>query len=1769
MNSSIDLSAARRGGNRRTLSGMALLLAALAIAAGLEFLQPVAMTSLTANWDPATSIRPAAGTDLTSVGGGTFAAVLDLGAALQPLDALLAGVLPGSAFAEPADDFVTTWKTTAANEIITIPIDRAAGIYSIDWGDGATSENVTGDQMHSYAAAGNYTVRISGDFTKIYLNNDPDNAAKLVSIDQWGDVRWESMNGAFRGASNMIYNATDVPDLSETTEMISMFRNAHNFNGNISNWDVSKVTEMHLLFSGARRFNQPLNDWNVSQVTGMHSMFEDARRFNQPLNDWNVSQVTNMAFMFNDALRFDKPLSAWDVSRVKDMTKMFHNAQRFNGNISNWDVSQVTNMAFMFNDALRFDKPLSAWDVSNVTDTRAMFRDAHNFNQPLNDWDVSKLTSMFRMFDHALKFNQPLNDWDVSKVTDMSYMFQAAKAFNGNISNWNVSRMTDMGWMFWGADKFNQPLNDWDVSSVTHMNHMFWHADNFNQPLNDWDILSVTRMDSMFWDAVKFNQPLSNWNVSNVEYMDHMFDGATAFDQNLGNWYIVLNNTAIDRSEIPGVIGAISAQNLFLKDHELTYGIGLGEYSGNFGIVNGSLLNMTLVDTQDLYTVNITASGPSVFEDGNNWHVLEVTVTGDAPAAFLTTWKPTSTSLEVSIPVEVRPGEALSVDWGDGNTTTANTGTTLSHTYPAAGSYQVAMTGGLSRINLGGSGSTPALLKSIDQWGDTEWSSMEGAFWGASSMAYNATDAPDLSGVTDAEYMFGGAAAFDGDLSSWSVSSVTDMGGMFSGADSFNQTISGWDTSSVTDMGGMFSGAESFNQNISGWDTSSVTHMDSMFSNADSFNQNISAWNTSSVTDMDGMFSNADSFNQNISGWDTSSVTDMRSMFFFAPSFNQTISGWDTSQVTDMSYMFDGAKSFDQDLPGWDTSDVTDMNHMFGGASSFDGNITAWNTTGVTDMAVMFSGASSFDGNITAWNTTGVTDMHGMFSKADSFNQNISGWDTSSVTDMRSMFFFAPSFNQNISGWNVSNVANMADMFNGATAFRQNLGDWYIVLNSTSINAADAPGVVGSISAQNQYLNGQTPTYAIGTGGDLGSFNITGGSNLNMNISSPAKSLYVVNITSAGGFDFSNHRVYNVTVTGAPIGVTDGTPPEILAARATARNAITVTFSEDVDADSTDGSGWSITGNDAGMLTVQSNTDPAGSSSTMNLTLSGNLPDTAPDLSLAYAAPATGGITDTANPANPLGSQTVEVGDGIPPVVESAKATSPTGITLTMSEIVNSSGIGPNGFAVSTTGTAVTVSSIGGSNSDMLVLTLSGSISDADTITVSYGGGDVRDLASNPLAGFSGRTVDTSTDITPPTFVSATYSTGNGALVITFSETVSAVDYAKLHVRSQGAAAGGIDLGDVTTKSLSGAAITATLDQAQRTAIAGLTTPQLDIDAGAVSDANDNGIDASPDRAITVDDTTKPTFVSATYSTGNGALVITFSETVSAVDYAKLHVRSQGAAAGGIDLGDVTTKSLSGAAITATLDQAQRTAIAGLTTPQLDIDAGAVSDANDNGIDASPDRAITVDDTTKPTFVSATYSTGNGALVITFSETVSAVDYAKLHVRGQGAAAGGIDLGDVTTKSLSGAAITATLDQAQRTAFAGLTTPQLDIDAGAVSDANSNGIDASPDRAITVDDTVSPTVQSARATAANTIVVTFSENVDAGAVNGTGWSLSGADAGNLAVTSNTDPGGSSDALTLTLSGSLQDTAPDLILTYAVPASGGITDTANPQTRSGV
>ncbi len=83
----------------------------------------------------------------------------------------------GAVHGQPAP-FVTTWETTATGESITIPVGGAEGAYAVDWGDGSSTEH-SGDATHAYGSPGTYTVKVTGDFARIYLGGDPGNAAKL------------------------------------------------------------------------------------------------------------------------------------------------------------------------------------------------------------------------------------------------------------------------------------------------------------------------------------------------------------------------------------------------------------------------------------------------------------------------------------------------------------------------------------------------------------------------------------------------------------------------------------------------------------------------------------------------------------------------------------------------------------------------------------------------------------------------------------------------------------------------------------------------------------------------------------------------------------------------------------------------------------------------------------------------------------------------------------------------------------------------------------------------------------------------------------------------------------------------------------------------------------------------------------------------------------------------------------------------------------------------------------------------------------------------------------------------------------------------------------------------------------------------------------------------------------------------------------------------------------------------------------------------------
>ncbi len=442
--------------------------------------------------------------------------------------------------------FKLTYDTTLQESNQTTPpnqlkIEAKSGLtynYNIDWGDGQYDNNVTGQITHTYLNPGLYTVSIIGTFPSPEHNEFNSDSFKLLSIDQWGTQIWQSMEGSFAGCENMEYNATDVPNLTNVTDMGRMFIVCRKFNGNINNWDVSNVTSMYGMFGVASIFNQPLDAWDVSNVTNMNFMFSGASEFNQNINTWNTGNVTDMARMFRQATIFNQPLNNWDVSNVTNMSQMFSYATAFNQPLNAWNVNQVVDMEEMFAQATAFNQNINSWNVGNVTDMTSMFNSATAFNQPLNNWNVGRVTTMTNMFASATAFNQPLDQWNVVSVTNMAQMFSSATSFNQNINSWNVTNVIDMRSMFYRALVYNQPMNNWDVDSVVNMSSMFHSASVFNQPIDTWDVSAVANMSSMFRSAAAFDQPIGSWNVSSVTLMNQMFESASLFNRPLNTWNV-------------------------------------------------------------------------------------------------------------------------------------------------------------------------------------------------------------------------------------------------------------------------------------------------------------------------------------------------------------------------------------------------------------------------------------------------------------------------------------------------------------------------------------------------------------------------------------------------------------------------------------------------------------------------------------------------------------------------------------------------------------------------------------------------------------------------------------------------------------------------------------------------------------------------------------------------------------------------------------------------------------------------------------------------------------------------------------------------------------------------------------------------------------------------------------------------------------------------------------------------------------------------------
>ncbi|MDH6250430.1 surface protein [Chryseobacterium sp. H1D6B] len=305
---------------------------------------------------------------------------------------------------------------------------------------------------------------------------------KIIDVEHWGTTVWSSMNSAFFGCGYLDISASDIPNLSNVTDMSSMFTNCGSLIGNPSfkNWDTSNVTTLQGTFMGAFVFNQPIGSWNTSNVTNMGVTFNMAKAFNQPLANWDTSKVETMTAMFNHALAFNQPIGNWDLSRNLDCEFMFSNALKFNQPIGNWDTSKVIEMNNMFLFAEKFNQDIGNWDTSSVKYMHGMFYAASDFNKNIGNWNTNSVITMGNMFMNASKFNQNIGSWNTSNVIQTQQMFKNAASFNQNLGNWNLSSIIIAEDMFLNSglncQNYDSTLYGWSQNPATPNNISLYNA---------------------------------------------------------------------------------------------------------------------------------------------------------------------------------------------------------------------------------------------------------------------------------------------------------------------------------------------------------------------------------------------------------------------------------------------------------------------------------------------------------------------------------------------------------------------------------------------------------------------------------------------------------------------------------------------------------------------------------------------------------------------------------------------------------------------------------------------------------------------------------------------------------------------------------------------------------------------------------------------------------------------------------------------------------------------------------------------------------------------------------------------------------------------------------------------------------------------------------------------------------------------------------------------------------------------------------------------
>ncbi len=915
--------------------------------------------------------------------------------------------------------FITTWRTTTPSESITLYTDGGATVSDfeaiIDWGDG-TVEQITGDDpdpSHSYTTAGDYEVRISGTFPHLDLTDNADlvtygntpalaaNSAKLIAINQWGNIIWESMSYMFYQTPNLVtYSATDTPNLTQATSLEGMFAFTGLSSADLSGWDVSTITDFSSMFTNATSFNGDLSEWVFSSAgytseNGVNflGMFNLASSFTGTgLADWDVSNADTMTVMFSDAAAFNQDLSSWDVSNVTDMFLFAEGAAistaNYSAMLSSWSALDVqSGVEFSVNPTTYTLPGLEGRDILvdtfgwNITDgglTASTFSVSTTETSPVDPTETDTLWIDLTMDDSvATDALSPI--WTLTPATGMSAS---------------------------GSPVFNEARQQWgyDLSGITVTN------------LDEEYSLQVSASVSLENGSASIEDDFSiNVIVPNSAPVATLAIEDVTVDEDADNTTIDLTSYFSDVEQPVG---------------ELVYSV---EVNTNSTLVTASVNNATDIltlaygtnefGTADI-TIRATDSG-GLYAD--NAFTVTVNAVNDVPvfvaganqtidensgAQTVANW---ATSISAGSANE--SGQNLTFDVSTNNDLLFSvlpavdpvTGT-LTYT-PAADSFGVANV----TIRLSDDGGTTN--GGIDTSADQVFTiTVEEVLSVDSTTAFITTWRTTTPSESITLYTDGGATVSD-------FEAIIDWG------DGTVEQITGDDP----DPSHSYAVAGEYEVRIGG----TFPHLD-LTDNADL----VTYGNTPALAANSAKLIG-------LKQWGNIAWESMENMFYQTPnlvSYTATDAP-DVSQASSMEGMFAFTGLTTADLSGWDVSTITNFANMFTNATSFNGDVSGWTFSSAPysvanglNFTGMFNLASSFTGTgVAGWNVGNADSLAVMFTDAAAFNQDLSSWDVSNVKDMFLMAdgtgLSTVNYTSMLTAWSVLSVQNNVDLGVGEATY--------------------------------------------------------------------------------------------------------------------------------------------------------------------------------------------------------------------------------------------------------------------------------------------------------------------------------------------------------------------------------------------------------------------------------------------------------------------------------------------------------------------------------------------------------------------------------------------------------------------------------------------------------------------------------------------------------------------------------------------------------------